>query len=336
MGGGRHHLAGAGAASGPHPAGTAALRSASPLLARALRANCASGPASTTATCRCGGLQFCRADEADAADRAWDDEGDIAFEASDERRTAHFEPALAPSRQGVITCRTMAQVRNPRHVKALRGVVRTHGVGLRPGCPASASSTGPGSSPRRDAPTGRSSAGKFLVAAGAWTDALLDPVGCRLGVRPVPRPDRPAQHRRAAVPPHHRGRQALPGAAARRPGAGRLDRGGRRLRQADHGGGGRRGCSRFACRPGAGAGGRPRGALLGRAAAGQPGRAAVPRAGAGDGQPVRRGGALPGRHPALAGHRAGDDGTALGPAAERAAGGVPPRPTASPADSSRS
>jgi glycine oxidase len=79
----------------------------------------------------------------------------------------------------------MAQVRNPRHVKALIAGCQRLGVHLRPHCEvrglvrAGALITG------IETDAGRLSAGQYLVAAGAWSDRLLKDAGCKTGVHPV-------------------------------------------------------------------------------------------------------------------------------------------------------
>jgi glycine oxidase len=65
----------------------------------------------------------------------------------------------------------MAQVRNPRHLAALAEACRRRGVRLLPNT--------------RTDDWRRIPAGRYLIAAGAWADELLAPLGCRLNVRPV-------------------------------------------------------------------------------------------------------------------------------------------------------
>src|SRR5207244_8299934 len=95
------------------------------------------------------------------------------------------EPAVAPELSGAFFLPEMAQVRNPRHLKALRAWCEKQGVRLRPGCPVhgferqgqrvTAVRTG----------TGTRTAGRYVLATGAWTDPLLEQVGWRPGIRPV-------------------------------------------------------------------------------------------------------------------------------------------------------
>jgi glycine oxidase len=79
----------------------------------------------------------------------------------------------------------MAQVRNPRLVRALVASLRTHDVTLGPGCPVYAWET---NGTRVDAVVthaGRQVAGQYVLCAGAWSDELLRPLGVRANVRPV-------------------------------------------------------------------------------------------------------------------------------------------------------
>jgi glycine oxidase len=123
-------------------------------------------------------------DEEAAALRLWE-QGDIAFEEKDERELAHFEPALSPTVRRAFHLPETAQVRNPRHVKALLAWCGQHNVGLRPGCSVYGFERQGSRVTAVRTANGQVSAGKFVVAAGAWTDGLLDAVGCRLRIKPV-------------------------------------------------------------------------------------------------------------------------------------------------------
>ena len=114
----------------------------------------------------------------------WRDEG-IAFAELEGDALRAVEPALSPALPRAYHLPGMAQVRNPRHLKALIAACEAQGVRLYPHRPAIALvRTGR----RIDAvqtDQGALPAGQFLIAAGAWTDGLLESVGVRLGVRPV-------------------------------------------------------------------------------------------------------------------------------------------------------
>jgi glycine oxidase len=132
---------------------------------------------------RCGGVEVV-AGAAEAALREFRDAGvrAEALSAADLRR---LEPELAVPPERAFLLPDMAQVRNPRHVRALVAGCASLGVGLRPGCPVHEIEHHGGKVRAVATGAGRLTAGRFLVAAGAWTDALLRPLGCTPGVRPV-------------------------------------------------------------------------------------------------------------------------------------------------------
>jgi glycine oxidase len=131
---------------------------------------------------RCGGLEFFEP-EAPITDE-WQVEG-VARERLDVNALHRLEPAVAPTWTGAIHIPDMAQVRNPRHLKALLAACESVGVRLTPGCPVH------GLERRQDRITaartlaGTHTAERYLVAAGAWSDALLEPLGFRPGIHPV-------------------------------------------------------------------------------------------------------------------------------------------------------
>jgi glycine oxidase len=79
----------------------------------------------------------------------------------------------------------MAQLRNPRHIKALLACCRTLGVTLRPGCPVHGFDKQSTRITAVQSSAGRLVADRFLLTAGAWSESLLAPLGCRPGIRPV-------------------------------------------------------------------------------------------------------------------------------------------------------
>ncbi len=131
----------------------------------------------------CGGLEI--ADGAGAsAVAAWRAEG-IAFEEWD---AGHLRERLPHVGQTVGTSYflpRMAQVRNPRHLKALIAGCRLLGVHLQTDCPVHGFGRERGRITAVETGAGRLTAGKYLVAAGAWSERLLQEVGCQPGVRPV-------------------------------------------------------------------------------------------------------------------------------------------------------
>ena len=76
-----------------------------------------------------GGLELMDVDDEGVA-QEWRREG-IAFEVIEGEGLRRLEPALAPALDKAYFFPDMAQVRNPRHVKALLAWCQQHGVGLR-------------------------------------------------------------------------------------------------------------------------------------------------------------------------------------------------------------
>ncbi|HVS38931.1 MAG TPA: glycine oxidase ThiO [Gemmataceae bacterium] len=131
----------------------------------------------------CGGLELDDPEHALPLEH-WRDEG-IAFRELEGGALRAVEPLLSPALPRAWFLPGMAQVRNPRHLKALIAACEAEGVRLHPRRAASGFVR---SGRRIDAvqtEQGPLSAGQFVAAAGAWTEGLLESVGVRLGVRPV-------------------------------------------------------------------------------------------------------------------------------------------------------
>ena len=116
--------------------------------------------------------------------RQWRDD-EIAFEEVDERGLREREPALRPGPRRTIFFPALAQVRNPRHLKALIAWCGLKGVRLQAGCPVYGFERTGGRITAVRTARGPLSAGKFLLATGAWTDGLLEGIGWRPGIRPI-------------------------------------------------------------------------------------------------------------------------------------------------------
>ncbi len=131
----------------------------------------------------CGGLELIDPDHPLPLEE-WREEG-IAFRELEGDALRAVEPTLSPALPRACYLPGMAQVRNPRHLKALIAACEMEGVGLHP----RRAATGFVRTRQRidavQTEQGPLSAGRFLVATGAWTDGLLESVGVRLGVRPV-------------------------------------------------------------------------------------------------------------------------------------------------------
>jgi glycine oxidase len=79
----------------------------------------------------------------------------------------------------------LAQVRTPRHLKALLAGCRKYHVRLRPGCVALGFERTSEPIISLQTTDGPLAADRFVLATGAWTDPLLEQVGWRPGIHPV-------------------------------------------------------------------------------------------------------------------------------------------------------
>ncbi|MCS6851505.1 MAG: glycine oxidase ThiO [Gemmataceae bacterium] len=131
---------------------------------------------------RCGGLLLLA--PGTRPDDEWHAEG-IAFQRLGPEQARALEPALAAENTEVIFLPDMAQLRNPRHLRALEAACAVRGVGLRPGCPIHELHRVGDRVLAARGPLGEWHAGQFLIATGAWSDSLLAPLGWRPGIRPI-------------------------------------------------------------------------------------------------------------------------------------------------------
>ncbi len=130
----------------------------------------------------CGGLELL--DGVEVAEDEWRSEG-ILFHELDRESLHRLQPDLAPGLKRAYHLPEMAQVRNPRHVKALLAGCRARGVDLRPNCAAHSLVLCGSRLEAVETDQGRVTAGQYLLATGAWTDPLLAQAGWRPGIRPV-------------------------------------------------------------------------------------------------------------------------------------------------------
>lgn len=139
---------------------------------------------------RCGGLELLdrppstsRADHADFDE--WYGPG-IPTQTLNRDELTQLEPALAPDIAAAIHLPTMAQLRNPRHLQALRaGCLHTNRVRIREEAPVSEIILERGRLKGIRVRDEVLSGDAVVVAAGAWTDRLLGPLGIRLNIQPV-------------------------------------------------------------------------------------------------------------------------------------------------------
>jgi glycine oxidase len=131
----------------------------------------------------CGGIELITSAEEDLSDE-WCGEG-IAFHELKGEELHRRYPYLARGLPRAYFLPDMAQVRNPRHLQALQAACAKQGVQMCPTCPARRLVRSGGRIDAVETDQGRLTAGRYLIATGAWTDALLEPLGMRPGIRPV-------------------------------------------------------------------------------------------------------------------------------------------------------
>jgi glycine oxidase len=115
---------------------------------------------------------------------AWSREG-IEWQSVAGTQLQAVEPALAQDVGPAYYLPGMAQIRNPRHLKALIAATDARHVELRPGCPALSLNHEGGHITAVIAGNDRLVANAYVVAAGAWTDSVLAPLGLAIDCRPI-------------------------------------------------------------------------------------------------------------------------------------------------------
>ena len=134
----------------------------------------------------CGGLELPDPDAPDLLlpTEEWHSEG-IAFAWLDRAGLERLEPGLSPAVTAAVHLPGMAQVRNPRHLQALQRGCLDRSVAILPGWPVARLVVKGRQVLAVEGEQGRLSAGQYVLASGAWTERLLEPVGHRPGIRPV-------------------------------------------------------------------------------------------------------------------------------------------------------
>jgi glycine oxidase len=134
-------------------------------------------------TCR-GGWEIFEREEESPVD-LWRQQR-IQFEEADAKLIAEREPALRPAAdQRVFFMPSMAQVRNPRHIKALLAWCQRPGITLVPNCRVEGFERSGARLLSVQTTQGKMSAAQYLLAAGAWSEELLQQVGWRPGIKPI-------------------------------------------------------------------------------------------------------------------------------------------------------
>ncbi|AOU99480.1 glycine oxidase ThiO [Acidihalobacter yilgarnensis] len=130
------------------------------------------------------GLLVPSASEYDAA-RAWAEQQHVELEHLDADGMRRCEPALAPMGEGGLWLPGIAQMRNPRLVRALRVGLAGSRVVVETGNPVQGLRVNAGRICGVDTARGPRAAGQVVVAGGAWSAGLLAALGPPPPIRPV-------------------------------------------------------------------------------------------------------------------------------------------------------
>jgi glycine oxidase len=142
---------------------------------------------------RCGGLYLAKSPGEAAALAAWADtlvEEGIPVERLSAADLCELESGLrgaklTPELRGAFLLPTEAQLRNPRHLKALVAACEQAGVTIRPGTQATDFVVRNGELVQLTSATGPLAARQFCFTAGSWTGLLLKRVGIGAGILPI-------------------------------------------------------------------------------------------------------------------------------------------------------
>lgn len=132
---------------------------------------------------RCGGVELVSGTR-ESTVQLWRAEG-IEFHRLSGDDLRQLEPELAESIEDGYFLPAMAQVRNPRHLRALIAACRDLGVELIDRAPVRRWHSAEGRISAVDTDSAQWRADQFLVAAGAWSDEVLRMLGVRLPIRPI-------------------------------------------------------------------------------------------------------------------------------------------------------
>ncbi len=126
----------------------------------------------------------CDADERDSA-VDWAVHFDQDLESVTADTLKRLEPALGEADEGGLWLPSVAQVRNPRLLQAVRGSLRQLGVEVEEGSEVLGIEASGGRLTGLRTSAGVIPCEQAVIAGGAWSGELLAPLGCELPVRPV-------------------------------------------------------------------------------------------------------------------------------------------------------
>lgn len=109
----------------------------------------------------------------------------ITFEPISSQQISKIESGLATNLGSMYYFPTMAQVRNPRHLKALQMGCIQNGVELLSGCTVHGWERTNARITGAQTTTGTISADKFLITTGAWTDVVCQSLNITTGIHPI-------------------------------------------------------------------------------------------------------------------------------------------------------
>ncbi len=136
---------------------------------------------------QCGALHFPASAAVGSAawQQAYDDWHRVPQALVSAHDLPHIAPHIGPQHHRVFSLPTAAQVRNPRHLQALKSACKRQGVAFIEHCEVQGFKTvNDRIQAVRTADT-ELHADQFLVTAGAWTGPLLAKMDCRIEVEPV-------------------------------------------------------------------------------------------------------------------------------------------------------
>jgi glycine oxidase len=109
----------------------------------------------------------------------------IVYERLEPRDFSRVEPALNPELRVAYYLPDRAQIRNPRHLKALVKSLEARGVDLRPGSAVLGFESTGGRVTGVKLEAGTIACGQAIVSAGAWTSGLLAGLGLKVETPPL-------------------------------------------------------------------------------------------------------------------------------------------------------